>query len=177
MGRQIWACGGQGLKKCIFKHCLVVGPLTSSLPLLLLSSHLWVPAPGPYWLLTGVACVQLRHSPCEHGYYKENQKQQGLSLDQTAMEGIKCSIFCRVSGTVAISPLPLPQVSLKWLAKGSRWSDALKPPLAQVLSTTWWGNDKVIVHSSSKLWLQPELAQDIQLYGESLVSAKRASGG
>ena len=39
------------------------------------------------------------------------------------MEGIKCHVFYRISGTVAISLLPLHQVSLKWLAKRSRWSE------------------------------------------------------
>lgn len=163
----------------------MVGSLTSSLPLLLLSSHLWVPAPGPYWLLTGVACVQLRHSPCEHGYYKENQKQQGLSLDQTAMEGIKCSIFCRVSGTMAISSLPLPQVSLKWLAKGSRWSEAWIEGCSETSISTGtihhmmgkWQSDCTLLIQAVVTARVGSRHSAIQLYGESLVSAKRASGG
>lgn len=73
---------------------------------------MWVPAPG--LLLAGVACVQLRHRQCEHGRYREYEQQEVLSLDSLgAMEGIKCNVFDRISGKVATSPLPVPQVSLK----------------------------------------------------------------
>lgn len=138
-GRQMSAHGDQGLKNVFSSTVLMVRSLTSILTLCIRSglsfqwpcgSCSWAPRCGyllqplltPSWGGISAAQTQPVWAWLLQGTWAMTSAEpwpNGLG----AMEGVKCNVFYRISGTVAISPLPLPQVSLKWLAKGSRWSE------------------------------------------------------